>query len=64
MKLSRFAAVFLFPAILVARETMIDNTGGVENPKPTWETQNKARAVIRAAELAEAGLVPHIKVGS
>lgn len=43
MKLSRFAAVFLFPAILVARETMIDNTGVVENPKPTWETQNKAR---------------------
>jgi penicillin-binding protein 2 len=43
MKFSRFAAVFLFPAILVARETMIDNTGVVENPKPTWETQHKAR---------------------
>jgi penicillin-binding protein 2 len=43
MKFSRFAAVFLFPAILMARETMIDNTGVVENPKPTWETQNKAR---------------------
>ena len=27
----------------MARETMIDNTGVVENPKPTWETQNKAR---------------------
>jgi len=43
MKFSRFAAVFLFPAILVARETIIDNTGVVENPKPTWETQHKAR---------------------
>lgn len=43
MKFSWFAAVFLFPAILMARETMIDNTGVVENPKPTWETQNKAR---------------------
>ena len=43
MKFFRFAAVFLFPTILMARETMIDNTGVVENPKPTWETQNKAR---------------------
>lgn len=35
------------------------------NPDAEWqETQNKARAVIRAAELAEAGLVPHITVGS
>lgn len=34
------------------------------NPDAEWqETQNKARAVIRAAELAEAGLVPHISVG-
>jgi penicillin-binding protein 2 len=43
MKILWFAAVILFPSILVARETMIDNTGVVENPKPTWETQNKAR---------------------
>jgi anthranilate synthase component 1 len=34
------------------------------NPDAEWqETQNKARAVIRAAELAEAGLVPKIGVG-
>ena len=33
------------------------------NPDAEWqETQNKARAVIRAAELAEAGLVPKIDV--
>ncbi len=33
------------------------------NPDAEWqETQNKARAVIRAAELAEAGLVPRINV--
>ena len=35
------------------------------NPDAEWlETQNKARAVIRAAELAEAGLVPKIDVVS
>ena len=35
------------------------------NPDAEWqETQNKARAVIRAAELAEAGLVPKIGVGA
>ena len=33
------------------------------NPDAEWlETQNKARAVIRAAELAESGLVPRIDV--
>ena len=33
------------------------------NPDAEWqETQNKARAVIRAAELAEAGLMPKIDV--
>jgi anthranilate synthase component 1 len=33
------------------------------NPDAEWtETQNKARAVIRAAELAESGLVPKIDV--
>lgn len=36
-------AALLFSASVMARETMIDNTGGVENPKPTWETQHKAR---------------------
>ena len=35
------------------------------NPDAEWqETQNKARAVIRAAELAEAGLAPRIDVAS
>lgn len=35
------------------------------NPDAEWmETQNKARAVIRAAELAESGLTPLIGVGS
>lgn len=35
------------------------------NPDAEWmETQNKARAVIRAAELAESGLTPKIDVGS
>jgi penicillin-binding protein 2 len=36
-------ATLFFCASLMARETMIDNTGVVENPKPTWETQHKAR---------------------
>jgi len=36
-------AAMLFSASVMARETMIDNTGVVENPKPTWETQHKAR---------------------
>lgn len=36
-------AALLFSASVMARETMIDNTGVVENPKPTWETQHKAR---------------------
>jgi len=43
MKLSALAALLLSPALLLARETMIDNTGNVENPKPTWETQRQAR---------------------
>ena len=35
------------------------------NPDAEWqETQNKARAVIRAAELAESGLLPKIGVAS
>jgi penicillin-binding protein 2 len=43
MKFCKCALFLLFPAILMARDTMIDNTGIVENPKPTWETQKKAR---------------------
>jgi penicillin-binding protein 2 len=43
MKLPLLALLLASPAILLARETMIDNTGSVENPKPTWETQRQAR---------------------
>ena len=31
------------PIFLGAQEVAIDNTGSVENPKPTWETQRQAR---------------------
>lgn len=31
------------PALSLAQEVTIDNTGSVENPKPTWETQRQAR---------------------
>ncbi len=43
MKLLNIAALLIIPAALLARETMIDNTGVVENPKPTWETERQAR---------------------
>jgi penicillin-binding protein 2 len=36
-------AVFLMPAAVLAQGVLIDNTGSVENPKPTWETQRQAR---------------------
>lgn len=36
-------AVFLLPAAVLAQSVTIDNTGSVENPKPTWETQRQAR---------------------
>lgn len=36
-------AVFLLPATVIAQSVTIDNTGSVENPKPTWETQRQAR---------------------
>lgn len=36
-------AATLMPAISWAQGVMIDNTGSVENPKPTWETQRQAR---------------------
>ena len=32
MKFCKCALFLLFPAILMARDTMIDNTGIVENP--------------------------------
>jgi penicillin-binding protein 2 len=34
---------FMLPAVLLAQGVTIDNTGSVENPKPTWETQRQAR---------------------
>jgi penicillin-binding protein 2 len=37
------AVLILLPAVAFSRETLIDNTGIEENPKPTWETQRKAR---------------------
>ncbi len=43
MNFNCLLAALLFSASVMARETMIDNTGVVENPKPTWETQHKAR---------------------
>ncbi|HEY5793352.1 MAG TPA: penicillin-binding protein 2 [Chthoniobacterales bacterium] len=33
----------LLTAAASAQETVLDNTGVVENPKPTWETQKQAR---------------------
>lgn len=44
-----FAAVALLPpAALCAQDAapVLDNTGFVENPKPTWETQKKARTFV------------------
>jgi len=35
--------VFLLPAAALAQGVTIDNTGSMENPKPTWETQRQAR---------------------
>src|SRR6478735_8880063 len=29
-----------------AQQPILDNTGMVENPKPTWETQKKARTYV------------------
>lgn len=36
------------PLVLAAQEVTIDNTGSVENPKPTWETQRQARTYTLA----------------
>lgn len=43
MKSLPLVALLLLPSLLLGRETLIDNTGTVENPKPTWETQRQAR---------------------
>ena len=36
------------PFVLAAQDVTIDNTGSVENPKPTWETQKQARTYTLA----------------
>jgi penicillin-binding protein 2 len=38
-----FAVSFGFAAAALAQEAVVDNTGVVANPKPTWETQKQAR---------------------
>jgi penicillin-binding protein 2 len=43
MKFLPLWVLILLAVPLGARETLIDNTGIVENPKPTWETQRQAR---------------------
>ena len=43
MKLAPLVVLWLLSGLLTARETLIDNTGIVENPKPSWETQRQAR---------------------
>src|SRR4051812_18316876 len=41
--LLRLAVCFGCLALAVAQEAVLDNSGTVENPKPTWETQKQAR---------------------
>ena len=43
MKFAPLVVLWLLSGLLTARETLIDNTGIVENPKPSWETQRQAR---------------------
>jgi penicillin-binding protein 2 len=43
MKFAPLVVLLFLSGLLSARETLIDNTGTVENPKPTWETQRQAR---------------------
>ncbi len=43
MKSALLAILAALPLALSAQEVTIDNTGSVENPKPTWETQRQAR---------------------
>ncbi len=40
--------LFMLPIAVVAQGVTIDNTGSVENPKPTWETQRQARTYTLA----------------
>jgi penicillin-binding protein 2 len=41
-------SLFFLPLVLCAQGAapLLDNTGFVENPKPTWETQRKARTYV------------------
>jgi len=48
MKFFHVFALAWFPVLLAAQEVMIDNTGSVENPQPTWETQRQARTFTLA----------------
>ena len=43
MKVAFLNILLAIPLGLMAQEVTIDNTGSVENPKPTWETQKQAR---------------------
>lgn len=47
----KFVFLFILPAlplVVTGQEVTIDNTGSVENPKPTWETQKQARTYTLA----------------
>ena len=48
MKFAFLQTLLAVPLVLMAQEVAIDNTGSVENPKPTWETQNQARTYTLA----------------
>ena len=48
MKSVSLLLLLAVPLVLVAQEVAIDNTGSVENPKPTWETQRQARTYTLA----------------
>lgn len=39
----RLASMVLAASALASSGAVVDNTGSVENPKPTWETQRQAR---------------------
>jgi len=47
--MARWLFILLSSLLLLnAQEVTIDNTGSVENPKPTWETQRQARTYTLA----------------
>ncbi len=48
MKSAFLNLLLALPLLLVAQDVTIDNTGSVENPKPTWETQKQARTYTLA----------------